>query len=140
MSTEPSLFSEVLADALARGETVRLRVQGVSMLPWLREGQLVRIRPVEGLRIVRGDVALYWRAPGRPILHRVVGVVEREGATIYECLGDAESGGTETVPASAIIGVVAATAAERAFYRLVHPARRVFNRFLAQRGIRLSHG
>ena len=140
MRDKQAFFSKVLADTLARGGTVRLRVQGASMLPWLREGDSVRIQPADVRRIVRGDIALYWRAPGRPILHRVVGVIEKGGTTVYECLGDAESGGTETVQSSDIIGVVVATAANRAFYRLANPARRAFNRLMAKHGIRFRHG
>lgn len=140
MRDKQAFFSEVVAESLARGETVRLRVQGASMLPWLREGDSVRIQPADVRRIVRGDIALYWRAPGRPILHRVVGVFEKGGTTFYECLGDAESGGTETVPAADIVGVVAARPGERAFYRLANPARRAFNRLMAKHGIRFRHG
>ncbi len=140
MSTEPSFFSEVLADTLARGESVRLRVQGASMLPWLREGDAVRIRPAAGRRIVRGDIALFWRSPGRPILHRVVRVAGTNGAAMVECLGDAETGSPERVPVSAVIGLVDLSPWARAVYRTVNPARRFLNRWLSRKGIRLRHG
>ena len=131
------LFAETLAAALARGEAVILRVQGVSMLPWLREGAPVRIRPLAGRSLRRGDIALFWRAPGQPILHRVVRACPAEG--IYECLGDAEHGEPERVAETAVIGAVDLSAAGRWAYRLLHPARRGFNRLCLRRGVRLRH-
>lgn len=132
------LFTATLAAALARGEAVILRVQGVSMLPWLREGAPVRIRPLAGRSLRRGDIALFWRAPGQPILHRVVRTHPAEG--IYECLGDAEHGEPERVAETAVIGAVDLSAVGRWAYRLLHPARRGFNRLCLRRGVRLRHG
>lgn len=131
-------FAETVADALGRGETVWLRVQGVSMLPWLREGEKVRIRPAAGQRVHRGDVALYWRGPGRLILHRVVKIHRRE--QVYACLGDSESGAPERVPAAAVIGLLETTAMRRAAYLAVNPVRRIVNRLCRKWGLRLRHG
>jgi hypothetical protein len=135
---DQGLFAETVADALGRGEAVKLRVQGVSMLPWLREGEQVRILPATGWRVRRGDIALFWREPGRPILHRVVKVHSEDGA--YECLGDSEGGTPERVPAAAVIGVVETTPIRRWGYLALHPARRFFNRLCLKWGLRLRHG
>jgi hypothetical protein len=135
---DQSFFSETLADALARGEAVVLRVHGASMLPWLREGDKVRIRPAAGRPLHRGDIALFWRAPGRPILHRVVRILREEG--ICECLGDAESGDPERVPVSGVMGVAETTPLHRGIYRIVNPPRRLFNRLCLRWGLRLRHG
>ncbi len=138
MKTGQEFFSETLSDSLSRGEAVLLRVQGVSMLPWLREGDQVRILPAAGRRLRRGDIALFWRAPNRPILHRVVRV--HRATAVCECLGDSESGPPERVPVSAVIGVVEISALRRAVYLALNPPRRWVNRFCRERGIRLRHG
>ena len=135
---DQEFFTAALADALARGESVWLRVQGGSMLPWLREGARICIRPAAGCGLRRGDIALFWRAPGRPILHRVVRVRQEEG--IYECLGDAESGDPEQVPVSEVMGVAETTPLRRGIYRMVNPPRRLFNRLCLRWGLRLRHG
>lgn len=140
MKVDPELVSEVLLDALARGESIRLRVRGVSMLPWLREGDQVCVRPAAGRRLRRGDIALFRRAPARLILHRVVGVRTEAGAVVCDCLGDSESGSPERVPAAAVIGVVETTPVRRAIYRVLHPPRRLLNRLLSKWGLRLRHG
>ena len=139
MKVDPELVSEVLLDALARGETVRVRVQGVSMLPWLRAGDLVRVRPPVGHRLRRGDIALFRRAPSRLILHRIVGVRTEAGAVVCDCLGDSESGSPERVPAASVIGVVATTPMRHAAYRTLHRPRRWLNRLLSNWGLRLRH-
>ena len=132
------LFAETLAAALGRGTAVVLRVQGVSMLPWLREGAPVRIRPLAGRRLRRGDIALFWRAPGQPIVHRVVRPRPAEG--IYECLGDAEHGQPERVAAAAVIGAMELPEIKRGAWLLLHPVRRWINHFCRRRGVRLRHG
>ena len=140
MRTELSFYSDILVDTLSRGESVRLRMHGVSMLPWLRDGEAVRIRPAAGRRIVRGDIALFLRPPDRPILHRVVRVARQDGKTVFECLGDSEHGESERVPASAVLGVVDLPPWARAWYLAVNPVRRVLNRWLSGKGILLRHG
>lgn len=138
IQVDQEVFSEVIARSLAQGEAVLLRVHGVSMLPWLREGEQVRLVPAAGRRLRRGDIALFWRAPGHPILHRVVRVNREED--LYECRGDSETGPCERVPATSVVGLVATTALRRAAYLALHPARRWFNRLCLERGIRLGHG
>ena len=140
MKVDPELVSEVLLDALARGESVRMRVQGVSRLPWLREGAQVCVRPSAGRCLRRGDIALFRRAPSRLILHRIVGVQTEAGAVVCDCLGDSESGSPERVPAADVIGVVATTPVRRAVYRMLHRPRRWLNRLLSKWGLRLRHG
>jgi hypothetical protein len=134
---DQNTFVETVADALGRGEAVLLRVQGVSMLPWLREGEKVRILPAAGRRLRRGDIALFWREPGRPILHRVVRVHREEG--LYECLGDSENGAPERVAVSAVIGVVETTAVRWILFLALHPVRRFLNRLCLKWGLRLRH-
>ena len=135
---DQNMFTATLAEVLAQGDAVLLRVQGVSMLPWLREGEQVRILPAAGRRLRRGDIALFWREPRRPILHRVVKV--RRGEGLYECRGDSESGTPERVPASAVIGLVEMTAFRRAVFLALHPVRRLLNRLCLSWGVQLRHG
>lgn len=140
MKVDPELVPQILLDALARGESVRVRVRGVSMLPWLREGEQVCVRPAAGRRLCRGDIALFRRTPSRLILHRVVGVRTEAAAVVCDCLGDSESGNPERVPASSVIGVVETTPVRRAAYRTLHRPRRWLNRLLSKWGLRLRHG
>lgn len=133
-----NIFVGTICDTLSRGESVLLRVQGVSMLPWLREGEKVRILPSLGRPLHRGDIALFWRGPGHPVLHRILRVDAEQG--IYECLGDSENGPPERVSPSAVIGVVEPAIFGRAIYLALNPARRWINRLCLKWGLRLRHG
>lgn len=69
--TEPT--PRRIEDVLAEEGVYVSATSGISMLPLLREGRdTVLIRPAEG-RLKKYDVALY-RAGGRYVLHRVIGV------------------------------------------------------------------
>jgi hypothetical protein len=139
---DQEFFCGVLVDSLARGEAVSLRVKGRSMLPWLREGEKVRILPAAGRRLHRGDIALYRREKGSLVLHRVVSVrrAAESGPLVYECLGDALDGTPECVLAETVVGVVDAAAFRRWIFLSFNPLRRFINRFCLKWGIRLRHG
>lgn len=134
-------FSAVLQDSLARGEAVRLRVRGTSMLPWLAENEAVRVVPVAGRILHRGDIALFRRQPDRLILHRIVRVRPGPDSTPwgYECMGDAQEGAPEKVSAAEIIGMVAIPFWKRTLYLVASPPRRLVNRLCRKWGIRLRH-
>jgi hypothetical protein len=133
------LLSADRVSALARGESIRVRVQGGSMLPWLRPGASVCIQPVRR-ELLPGDIALFWRDAAHPVLHRVVSVHQVDEAFMVECLGDSEHGSPEPVSASAVIGVAKTTPFRRWVYRIVNPPRRLINRLCHQMGICLPHG
>lgn len=127
------------AEALSRGETVSVHVRGVSMLPWLRDGESVRIQPVAH-RLHRGDVVLFRRDATHPVLHRIVGVHGEGKSRVYDCLGDSEYGLPEAVPEASMIGMLETTPVQRWCFRLLNRPRRGFNRVCSRLGIRLRHG
>ena len=64
----------VIQDVLAAGGEFSLKPRGESMLPYFREGRdTVMLSTVSG-RIKPGDILLYVRQTGVPVLHRVVSV------------------------------------------------------------------
>lgn len=62
---------ELSASALASGGSLRLRVNGASMLPLLRPGDVVWVEPVEEAALRLGDVVLVRRAADF-VTHRLV--------------------------------------------------------------------
>jgi hypothetical protein len=142
LKIDQPVFAATLLDALSRGEAVLLRVHGASMKPWLREQQKIRVLPVAARRLRRGDVALFRRENGRMILHRVVRVepATESSPPIYHCLGDAEAGMPESVPESALLGVVDLGVFRRWVFLAIEPARRFINCVLTKMGIRLYRG
>jgi len=91
----------LLVDVLARGASFRFRAGGFSMSPFIRDGDVLTVVPVDG-RPRRGDVAAYIRPMnGALAVHRIVG--RKRGALILK--GDNERG-SDLVPESGLLGVV----------------------------------
>lgn len=66
---ETSSFEKILKS----GKQVETQVRGYSMYPFLfPQKTWVRIRPVKGKKLKRGDVVLYRRETGLWVLHRIV--------------------------------------------------------------------
>jgi len=75
----------VIRAALERGQTVRMTVNGASMLPFIRNGAEVELEPVR-FPPAKGDVVLVQCEDERYVLHRVV-VAEGE---VFFLRGDAK--------------------------------------------------
>lgn len=64
--------SRIIAQALEKRGRLALRVRGMSMLPWVRPGDIAIIRKTECESMRFGDVALLAQGEGL-LVHRIVG-------------------------------------------------------------------
>lgn len=101
-----ALHDGLAAESLRRGNALRVRARGGSMLPFLRDGDVLVVRPVGAPGVRIGDVLCYEPPSGGLCLHRVIARRERGFVTRGDALTYLED-----VPASAVLGVV--TARER---------------------------
>ena len=96
----------VIRAALARGQRVRMTVTGSSMLPFLRDGDMVELEPAPALRL--GDMVLVRTDPPggseRYVLHRIMRMV---GGAFF-IRGDAQRHGEGPFIPDAVLGRVAA--------------------------------
>lgn len=77
-----------IAAALERHGRVSLLVQGASMLPWVRPGDIARIRKVSMDAIRCGDVVLF-RRENRLFVHRIIEKGGAMDAAAFRAKGDA---------------------------------------------------
>ncbi len=72
-----STFTSLLKGVLDMGASFRFRANGVSMTPFIKQGDLVTLSPYSGSRPRLGDVAAFFQ-PGteKLTIHRVVGIKE----------------------------------------------------------------
>ena len=108
MSNNRLLFSTV-RDLLLEGESVRVTVQGQSMLPFFRSGSTILLRPIREedfrpLTVVMADAGRSF------VVHRILRV---EGNRVT-LLGDGNLVGTETMPREQVYGVVDCSRLHRA--------------------------
>ena len=95
------LFFAQVEDRIAEGKTVRFKVKGVSMMPFLRNGiDEVILAPLNGpLKIY--DIVLF-KYKGRHILHRIIDV--KDGTYIIQ--GDGVYLTKEYCTAADVVGIV----------------------------------
>ncbi len=90
------------AERLREGTSVRLLVQGNSMLPFIHGGKdQVTLVPFRGEDLGLGTAALY-RWQGQYMIHRLV----KKDATHYHFLGDGNICRMETIARHEVIGIL----------------------------------
>ena len=91
-------FVELTAELLERGTCVRFQAAGHSMYPAIKDGEMIKVEPVEPSHIKKGDIVLYRMKKG-VIAHRVVHIKRRNndppffvlrGDTLETCDGIVE--------------------------------------------------
>jgi hypothetical protein len=97
------LHDDLAIQSLRAGNMLRVRARGGSMLPFLRDGDVLVVRPVGARGIRIGDVLCYEPPSGGLCLHRVVARGERGFVTRGDALPYLED-----VPEAAALGVVTA--------------------------------
>jgi hypothetical protein len=96
--------AEILLQALESGCTGILHVRGTSMLPTLREGTAVRIRPVRADEIPVGRIAVF-RKDRMLVIHRLVWKTDSADRLQYLFKGD-NAAVIDAVSADRVLGVV----------------------------------
>ena len=89
------------------------------MLPFLRDADVVEVRPAAAAEIRIGDVLCYEPSPGRLCLHRVVARAARGFVTRGDALAYIED-----VPAAGVLGVAVTVERDGRVRRLDTPAAR----------------
>lgn len=122
----------IVRDTLLEGSTVRVAVNGQSMLPFFRSGSTITLRPVREKDIRKYSVVMA-DAGDSFVVHRIIEV----GENVVTLLGDGNYIGTERVTRDKIYGVVDCSALHLFFAKIwlwLRPVRRfplaIFRRIL----------
>ena len=102
----PNDFFELAKEQLSEGNTVRLRVQGNSMLPFIHSGDVVVIEPYlqEDLPLY---TAVFYQWKGQFMTHRLISKsVKDNDHEMWSMLGDGNISQVETLEKSEILGVL----------------------------------
>lgn len=112
----------IVRDTLLEGHTVRVSVNGESMLPFFRSGSTITLRPI-GKEDIRKYNVVMADAGDSFVVHRIIEVGEKE----VTLLGDGNYIGTERVSHDKIYGVVDCSALHLFFAKIwlwLRPVRR----------------
>lgn len=95
---------ELAAQVLGQGSPFVFAARGNSMLPFIREGDLLTVLPLGNAPPRPGEVVLYRCEGGALLVHRIIGL--SDGDELWLVRGDASRGETERVRPEELLGRV----------------------------------
>jgi signal peptidase I len=100
------IMKDLSLTLLAEGKTIRIKAHGYSMYPSIKPGSIIIIEPlkVKGPP-VPGEIIAIQREKGL-IVHRLTGIIKKEGITFYKARGDSNAYSDNLVRLSSIVGRV----------------------------------
>jgi phage repressor protein C with HTH and peptisase S24 domain len=108
-------LAEIMRAVLAKGKLFRFRAAGLSMAPFIKNGDIVTIRPLTGAPPRTGDVvAFLYPGTARVAVHRIV----RKKSGRYSLKGDNVPEGDGSLPVDRILGTVSRVERDGATVRL----------------------
>jgi len=117
-------------EVLEKGNCIRFRALGGSMLPFIRPGDLLTAKTVNPIDISAGEVLLY-RREGRPFVHRLIKKKIINGTLLFITRGDHLTFYDPTVLSSQILGKVICIERSGRTIHLDTPFQKFWGRFLA---------
>lgn len=98
-------FLELSNEILSKGSYLRFQAHGGSMSPFIRDGDVLEIKPAEVSEIKLGDV-IFYRIESRVAAHRVIKRVSRNGKVSLVTKGDSSPTSDEPLHAEDLLGKV----------------------------------
>jgi signal peptidase I len=93
---------------LSKGYSLRFRAKGRSMHPFIRDGEVISVKPIKGSNIMIGDIIFYRALWGGIFAHRVIKKHRENNNMILITKGDANLNFDPPVHEDNIIGKVTA--------------------------------
>lgn len=89
LSLDGENFAGLTSEILRRGGIVRFRARGASMQPFIKDGDIVEVRPLHKKSIRLGDVVLLKSDKAQILIHRIVRVTRTDRTKTFISKGDA---------------------------------------------------
>ncbi len=101
-------FTFITQKVLNREKSLRFKAKGESMRPFIRNGDILEITPVNTEEIRLGDVIFYHVGKRRMVAHRVIEKIIQNHKPIFLTKGDSNTGEEEKVHLEQVVGRVKA--------------------------------
>jgi signal peptidase I len=105
---DSAAFAELSGEILRAGKSLRFQAHGTSMLPLVRDGDILLVQPLAARAVGLGDLVLFCREPGQVVVHRVIRVQAGPQGRRYTVQGDAVAQPDGSIPEAQVYGRVAA--------------------------------
>lgn len=106
LSLKQAELSSISNEVLERGGLFCFKAHGSSMYPFIRDGDILTVQPIEIETLTIGDVAFYRSAWDRVIVHRIVEKKITNGQCVLIMRGDSGLNTNEHVPVDQVLGRV----------------------------------
>lgn len=93
-------------DLLAEGRQVRLKANGDSMRPCIRDGDIITLGPAKAARLKRGHVIAFENAAGTLTIHRLAAIRAEAAGLVFVTHGDANGKSDPPFGANRVAGRV----------------------------------
>jgi hypothetical protein len=123
MDLPPAEFQRLVSELRHRGHSIRFTARGSSMMPFVRNGDVLTAVSADASTLRIGDIAFYRRPDGSLVAHRVLARSRRRGATPLICTrGDSRWLATESVSDDQVLGRIVRIERAGRVIRPGHPA------------------
>ena len=103
---QPELL-RLFEDVLSNGSSLRVRVTGRSMAPFLRGGETLTLRQEQSLSLRKGDLILFRSAYDLPVVHRIIKKRKTDDGTLcFLTKGDALIAFDKEIHENSVLGKV----------------------------------
>ncbi len=123
-------FAEFSAQLLGSGHHVRFRAQGQSMVPAVRDGDVLTVAPARLADLRVGEIALLRVGDRQVVAHRVLGRRTEDGQPVLMTRGDAVGMPPDAVREGDVLGRVIERERNGRAVRLDRGPRRLLGRLL----------
>jgi len=94
---------------LREGIATKLKINGISMFPTLRDGDIILLKPIKNIRrLQRGDIIFCETDTNKYVLHRIRRILNKNGTIQVALSADNMEESEESVNAKSVIGIAVA--------------------------------
>ena len=101
----PQLFFELAKEILSSGNKFRFNATGISMQPFILDGDTITISPIADKKLKIGQVAFYYNGVNHLLAHRVHAIDKISKSITYVIKGDGLPYDVEYIDHNTILGV-----------------------------------
>jgi signal peptidase I len=107
LNTNQENFLELSQEILERGSLLRFRAHGRSMYPFINNGNIIIVEPLNGHSVNIGDIVFYRRSGNSLTAHRLIRINGRRGDnTVLLTKGDSLGYTDPLIPPEQVMGRV----------------------------------
>ncbi|MFC2043560.1 S24/S26 family peptidase [Chloroflexota bacterium] len=122
---EPDRFESLADEVLSKGDTLRFRARGISMQPFIHDGDILEIQPNGGVIFSTTDIVLCKSPQGHLVAHRVMGTEMEDGRGRLIIQGDALGRPDGSINPGEVLGRVVAVIRDGEYKRVDTPLMRI---------------